>query len=66
MPTLKRRITARDNKFGKAPEELAAILGWHADYEEIYRGFGAVVIDATRPLEQVVGEVLAEAAGTPT
>ncbi len=43
---------------GKAPEELAAILRWHADYEAAYRRFGAVIIDAARPLRDVVDEIL--------
>jgi hypothetical protein len=64
VPTLKQRVAARTDKFGKAPEELAAILGWHAGYEVIYRGFGAVIIDAARPLDQVVDEILAESAGS--
>jgi hypothetical protein len=58
VPTPKRRITARTNEFGKAPEELAAILRWHADYEAAYRRFGAVIIDAARPLGEVVDEIL--------
>lgn len=64
VPTLKQRIAARTNKFGKAPEELAAILGWHASYEATYRGFGAVIIDAARLLDQVVDEILAESVGS--
>jgi hypothetical protein len=59
VPTLKRRIAARANEFGKAPEEIAAIARWHAGFEAAYRGFGAVVIDATQPLGDVVDEVLA-------
>jgi hypothetical protein len=33
VPTIRRRIDARPNQFGKAPEELAAVLGWQASYE---------------------------------
>jgi thymidylate kinase len=58
VPTLKRRIAGRANEFGKASEELAAILRWHADYEAAYRRFGAVIIDAARPLGEVVDEIL--------
>lgn len=57
--TLTARITVRDNEFGKAPEELAALLRWHTGYEATYRGFGAVIVDATRPLGTVVDEILA-------
>jgi hypothetical protein len=63
LPTLRQRIAARANDFGKSPGELAAIIGWHASYEAAYRGFGAVIIDAARPLGQVVDEILAESVG---
>ena len=57
--TIVGRLAARDNDFGKVPEELADVLFWHAGFEAAYRGFGATIIDATRPLSQVVAEVLA-------
>jgi hypothetical protein len=38
---------ARANQFGKAPEELAAVLGWQASHEADYRRYGAIIIDAT-------------------
>ncbi len=59
-PTLEQRIVTRDNnKFGKAPEELAAVLDSQAGYEASFREFGAVIIDAARPLRDVVDEILA-------
>jgi hypothetical protein len=65
VPTLRHRINTRTNEFGKTPEELAAILGWHASYEADYRRYGAVIIDATRPLGEVVDEILAVSAKNP-
>lgn len=59
IPTIERRLAARVGDYGKAPEELAAILGWHAGFEESYRRFGAVIVDARRPLPEVADEVLA-------
>ena len=59
VPTIERRLAARAGDYGKAPEELAAILGWHDGYEERYRRFGAVIVDATRPLPEVTDQVLA-------
>jgi hypothetical protein len=57
--TLRHRVESRtDNDFGKAPSELEAILSWRNIGEDQYRQFGAVVVDATRPLHQVVSEVL--------
>jgi len=59
LPTLERRIAVRQNDFGKTPDEFADIVGWHADYEATYRRFGAVIIDATLPLSEIVDEILA-------
>ena len=44
---------------GQAPEELAALRRWQDGYEAAYRGYGAVIIDAARPLGDVVDEILA-------
>jgi hypothetical protein len=65
VPTPRRRIDVRTNEFGNAPEELAAILGWQASFEADYRRYGAVIIDATRPLGEVVDEILAVSANDP-
>ncbi len=62
VPTIRRRIDARPDQFGRAPEELAAVLGWQASYEADYRRYGAIIIDATRPLGEVVDEILAVSA----
>ncbi len=57
--TLQRRIASRtDHDFGKAPDELKSILGWHDIFQDRYKDNGAVIIDATQPLEQVVDEIL--------
>jgi adenylate kinase family enzyme len=57
--TLQRRIASRtDHDFGKAPDELESILGWHDSFQERYREHGAVMIDATQPIEKVVDEIL--------
>lgn len=57
--TLRDRIASRtSNDFGKAPHELAAILGWHRVNEDDHRRFGAVVVDGTLPLDDVVDRVL--------
>ena len=56
---LRRRLASRTtNAFGKAPNELGAILSWHDVGEDQYRGFGAEIVDATRPLHEVVDSVL--------
>jgi hypothetical protein len=63
-PTIRQRLAARPDGFGTTPEELADVLFWHAGFETAYRGFGATIIDATKPLPDVVAEVLAAGPGT--
>ncbi len=53
--TLSTRIAARTgNAFGKTTDELNAILGWNDGYRDRYLSYGAVVVEATRPLNRVV------------
>jgi hypothetical protein len=59
LETIKRRISVRDNLFGKNPEQFAEITAWHDGYAQTYESFGAEVLDATRPLNQVVDHILA-------
>lgn len=57
--TVQARLSSRtDNDFGKEAHELAAIIGWLRNAEADYRRFGAGIIDATRPLEQVVNDII--------
>jgi len=56
--TLKERLTRRtSNDFGKAPDELKNILGWHMSLEERYKNYGAQLVDATQPIKSVVDEI---------
>ena len=58
--TLRHRLATRTtNLFGKDPVVLEQILTWNQDLEQRYRSYGATIIDATRPLEDVVEDVLA-------
>jgi hypothetical protein len=59
--TLRHRLLSRtENDFGKDPDELAATLSYHADFErELLAVPRAVAIDATRPLPVVVDDILA-------
>lgn len=57
--TLRQRIATRSsNHFGKKPHELEAILKWHSGDETNYRKYGAVIVDATQPLDKVVDDIL--------
>ena len=56
-----RRGQRTTNAFGKHPEELAAVLAWNRTEADRYRKLGASIVDATRPLAEVVRDVLATA-----
>lgn len=57
--TISGRLAQRaTNAFGRHPEELAAVLAWNPTEGERYDKLGATIIDATRPLDEVVGDVL--------
>jgi hypothetical protein len=64
--TIRQRIEFRDDSwFGKRPNELDQILAWNVGYDDTYRGFGAVIVDATQPLAVVVDAVIATARHKP-
>jgi hypothetical protein len=65
LPTIERRIAGRENAFGQTAEEFADILCWYDGYEATYRELGAVIIDATRPLGEVVDQIVAVSIGQP-
>jgi broad-specificity NMP kinase len=57
--TLRTRLAGRTtNDFGKAPHELERVLEWNKDNGEHFRQLGAQIVDASRPLDEVVEEVL--------
>jgi hypothetical protein len=58
--TLRHRLLSRtENDYGKHPDELAGILSYHPMLErELLSAPGAVAIDATKPLDAVVNEII--------
>lgn len=57
--TMVRRVTERTtNNFGKSPDELELILYWHGKMLERYKEWGAVMVDASQPLHEVVDEII--------
>jgi len=57
--TMKHRVAIREtNTFGQSPDELKLMLYWHGKMLERYEKFGATMIDAMRPLDKVVNDVL--------
>jgi thymidylate kinase len=56
--TLEHRIANRtSNDFGKNPHELADLLRWQQTASSDYKQLGAILIDATKPLNAVVDEI---------
>lgn len=56
---IKHRIVTRTtNNFGKSKDELEDILSWHKSFEEENRKKGALMIDAAKPVEEIVDEIL--------
>lgn len=50
----------KSNTFGKGKSEVAHVLHWLQPAEDYYRSFGAVMQDATAPLEVVVEQILSQ------
>jgi hypothetical protein len=57
--TLRHRLATRTtNPFGQHPEELAAALKWNPRMRAIYESRGATIIDASKPVTEVVDSVI--------
>jgi adenylate kinase family enzyme len=61
--TLIRRLqnADRENEFGRRPGELEVILGWYKAFQDRTKASGAIIIDATQPLDKVINEILTKA-----
>jgi len=61
---LQDRLAARtNNDYGKHPDDLGDILGWNGTIDGRHRASGAVVIDADRPVDDVVDDIVAQMTG---
>lgn len=57
--TLTARLAARtDNGYGKLPDELTGILEANATWSDLYRERGASIVNAARPIADVVDDVV--------
>lgn len=57
--TLRHRLATRTtNTFGQHPEELAAALRWNPQMRALYESRGATIIDASKPVTEVVDSVI--------
>jgi shikimate kinase len=62
--TLRHRLTTRTtNDYGKAPHELQTILEENVTWAEQYRRFGAVIVDGTQDVDEVVADIIRAAEG---
>jgi uridine kinase len=59
--TMRHRLMTRtNNDFGKHPDDLARQLEWNKGATDYAKRIGAVVVDATKPIERVVDDILDE------
>ena len=57
--TLLNRLNTREgNDFGKEKSEQKQVLSWYKEFEEKMRENGAIAIDAEKPLEDVVDQIV--------
>ncbi|KUL30979.1 hypothetical protein ADL15_23835 [Actinoplanes awajinensis subsp. mycoplanecinus] len=59
-PTMLARLDdpARDNDFGRSPDERALCVEWLPSFQRERLALGAIPIDASQPLEQVADAVI--------
>jgi hypothetical protein len=58
--TVRRRLAERVNSFGSTEDELQRALAWHANLDADNLRFGAILIDASRPVADLVDHLLTE------
>jgi hypothetical protein len=56
--SLRRRLTARTNGFGSTDTELQRVLDWHATVDIDNQRYGAILVNAARPITEVVDDLL--------
>lgn len=57
--TIRKRVNnPRDHTYGTKPHELEKILRENVEQEQHYKDLGAVTVDARKPLDEVVSEVI--------
>lgn len=57
--TMEKRLTTRAKRnFSQQPNELHDVLAKHKNFELELKNYGAIAIDATKPLKNVVDEII--------
>lgn len=60
--TIRKRVNnPRDHTYGTQPHELEKIIKGNIEHEQEYRDLDAIIIDARKPLDEVVDEVIESA-----
>ena len=61
--TVHARLDQRvDNNFGKSSEERNKVLGWLRGYADNFQSYGAIIVDASKPIDEVAAAILAATA----
>jgi adenylate kinase family enzyme len=55
---VKRLLTRTTNNYGKDPDQMAIIKKWYKPIMERYRNYGAIMIDGTQSLDEIVDQIL--------
>ena len=58
--TQKRLVSRTNNRWGNDPEQLALLMKWHKPTIERYERAGAIMLDATQPVDDIVSQILAQ------
>ncbi|OGL29836.1 hypothetical protein A3D14_02540 [Candidatus Saccharibacteria bacterium RIFCSPHIGHO2_02_FULL_47_12] len=53
-----RLLTRTNNPFGKRPGDLEQTLSWQKEFEEQMKMVGAIVIDGTKPKDEVAQDIV--------
>ena len=55
---VERLLSRTTNQYGKDPDQMAVIRKWYKPTMDRYRLYGAIMIDATQPPEDVVRQII--------
>ncbi len=62
VETFMQRMAGRDEEhFGHHEDDRKTVLTWYKEFEGSLRKYGAIPIDASKPIEEIAGQILATA-----
>ncbi|HET6299381.1 MAG TPA: hypothetical protein VFG33_38810 [Kribbella sp.] len=59
VQALRERLASRGS-FGSSEAELQRVLRWQHNIDAVNAGFGALIVDASGPVDEVVNQLLAD------